>query len=481
MTKSVPETESVHKPTHEGESEAHKLFRGRKGHGNHKSGREDEEVVPGIVHPGATGVIYCSERASANGFTDTSSEWSNMGQGAPEVGHIPDAPERNMIIDINALGGDAVNEYAPTAGVKELRSAVANLYNVLHREGKSSKYTHENVCIVPGGRSGMSRVAAVVGDVFCGYQLPEYTAYSDSLSVFKRLVPIPTVLSPKTKYELDMDALEQEIKDKGLSVIVASNPRNPTGQTISGEKLNSLVELTRKQHITTILDEFYSFYNYEDGQEGQALSSAKYVDDVNDDNVVIIDGLTKGFRLPGWRVCWVVGPKELISAVSQSGSFLDGGASHVLQVAAISMLEPSRVKQDIVSLQKHFKMKRDYCLKRLEDMGLPVEVSPVATFYLWLNLESLPEPLNNGLTFFEELLKEKCICVPGIFFDVNPSHRRDLFHSPCHHYVRLSFGPPLEQLEKGMDAIERIVKRSKDELSSMGKSFAPLASAIKKD
>jgi hypothetical protein len=52
-------------------------------------------------------------------------------------------------------------------------------------------------------------------------------------------------------------------------------------------------------------------------------------------------------------------------------------------------------------------------------------------------------------TFFEELLKEHTIVIPGIFFDINPSHRRNLFHSPCHHFVRLSFGPPLEDLDKG--------------------------------
>jgi len=51
-----------------------------------------------------------------------------------------------------------------------LRDAVANLYNVTYREGKASKYTYENVCIVPGGRAGLSRIAAVVGDVYtvCG-------------------------------------------------------------------------------------------------------------------------------------------------------------------------------------------------------------------------------------------------------------------------------------------------------------------------
>jgi len=52
-------------------------------------------------------------------------------------------------------------------------------------------------------------------------------------------------------------------------------------------------------------------------------------------------------------------------------------------------------------------------------------------------------------TFFEELLKEKTIVIPGIFFDINPAHRRNLFNSPCHHFVRLSFGPPLDDLERG--------------------------------
>lgn len=81
-------------------------------------------------------------------------------------------------------------------------------------------------------------------------------------------------------------------------------------------------------------------------------------------------------------------------------------------------------------------------------------------------------------TFFEELLKEQTIVIPGIFFDINPSHRRNLFNSPCHHFVRLSFGPPLEDLNKGMsievvehlcylinhlglDAIDRVLKRAK--------------------
>lgn len=84
--------------------------------------------------------------------------------------------------------------------------------------------------------------------------------------------------------------------------------------------------------------QFYSWYIYpeHDRDFGKSISSAEYVDDVDTDSVVIIDGLTKveafhitrdpslkartqNWRLPGWRVCWVLGPKNLITALSQSG------------------------------------------------------------------------------------------------------------------------------------------------------------------
>ena len=64
-------------------------------------------------------------------------------------------------------------------------------------------------------------------------------------------------------------------------------------------------------------------------------------------------------------------------------------------------------------------------------------------------LRTITDMILSLQTFFEELLKEKTIVIPGIFFDINPSHRRNLFNSPCHHFVRLSFGPPLEDLDKG--------------------------------
>lgn len=69
-------------------------------------------------------------------------------------------------------------EYGPTAGIKPLRTAVADLYNAHHRKGKPSQYTWENVCIVPGGRAGLIRIAAVLGNAYLGFFVPDYTAYN---------------------------------------------------------------------------------------------------------------------------------------------------------------------------------------------------------------------------------------------------------------------------------------------------------------
>ncbi|KAI9287085.1 aminotransferase [Umbelopsis sp. AD052] len=443
----------------EAESEAHQILRSYPGNENPKDASQAAAKIYGISTQSSTGVIYVMDRATERGFTYGNPEWANFGQGAPEVGHIEGCMDKPTEIPVD----HASLEYAPTSGIKPLREAVAHLYNDLYRQDKSSQYTWENVCIVPGGRAGLTRVASVIGDIVVGHFLPEYTAYEQMLGIFKRFVPIPTVLEEEAKYHIDPQTIKKEIIGRGLGLIVASNPRNPVGQVIEGEELKEMVEIARTRHTTLVMDEFYSAYIYSHPpeQNGRTVSISEFVDDVNHDPVVIIDGMTKNMRLPGWRVCWVVGPKSVITSLESSGSFLDGGANHPLQKAAIPLIEPSKYRNEAKYLQQHFRAKRDYVLENLREIGFNIKVPPEATFYIWLDVSELPEPINNGLAFFEECLKEKVILVPGIFFDVNPAHRRELFESPCHHFVRLSFGPEQKELEKGLAGIKRVVDKFK--------------------
>jgi aspartate/methionine/tyrosine aminotransferase len=276
-------------------------------------------------------------------------------------------------------------------------------------------------------------------------------------------------------YHIHPDKIADEIA-RGTSVILTSNPRNPTGKVVKNPELAEIQNICRDR-ATLVMDEFYGGYNYTSNCDGTTISSAENIDDVDEDDVLIIDGLTKRFRLPGWRIAWIVGPKEFIKAIGSCGSYLDGGANVPFQEAAVSMLEPTKVRNEMKALQRHFMVtppilvisllsiinneqeKRDYVISRLREMGFIIKTVPDSTFYLWLDLEKLPEEISDGLNFFQACLEEKVIVVPGIFFDLNPSKRRDLFDSPCHHFVRFSYGPRMEVLKKGLDGIERVVKR----------------------
>lgn len=109
---------------------------------------------------------------------------SNLGQGAPEVDDdIEGSFQRPKNIDISLSG----REYGPTAGIKPLRVAIANLYNAHHRKGKSSQYSWENVAVVPGGRAGLIRIAAVLNNAYLGFFIPDYTAYNEMLSLFRNV------------------------------------------------------------------------------------------------------------------------------------------------------------------------------------------------------------------------------------------------------------------------------------------------------
>ncbi len=412
--------------------------------------------IPGFRRVPRTGVIYVMHRAGLEGFTPDHPEWANLGQGMPETGPLPGAPLRVDTLSINPRH----QEYGPITGQVALRQAVADLYNHLYRQGKSSQYTFENVSIAGGGRAALTRLAAALGNINMGHFLPDYTAYEELLSVFKAFIPIPILLDPEEGYQVPLAHLKKEIQGRGLQAILASNPCNPTGQLVENDRLRRWVQMARDLHCSLILDEFYSHYIYTGAPGGdppKMVSAAAYVEDVESDPVIIVDGLTKNWRYPGWRISWTLAPQEVINAIGSAGSFLDGGPNHPFQAQVLDLLAIEHVTQETVAIQRSFRQKRDYTLARLRAMGIAVDAEPQGTFYVWANLAQLPSPINDGLAFFQEGLKEKVITVPGVFFDVNPDQRRA--HARYGNYCRVSFGPDMETLARGLDALARVIAR----------------------
>lgn len=410
---------------------------------------------PGFRYVPRTGVIYVMNRARELGFNFDNPDWANLGQGAPETGELPGAPDRVTQVNMNW----ETQEYTPVPGLRELRQKVAEFYNTIYRQGKASQYTWENVCISGGGRQGLTRIAAALGEINVGHFIPDYTAYEEMLHTFRGFIPIPIVLKEKHQFKLSRANLKETIQGMGLGAVLFSNPCNPTGQVIEGEELKSWIDLFREEEVVGIMDEFYSHYLYADLNPDQPrmVSAAAFVEDVDQDPVVIIDGLTKNWRYPGWRVSWTLAPKAVVNLIASAGSYLDGGANHPLQKKAIELLDPALAIQETQAIQKSFSEKREYALRRVRELGIQIAAEPQGSFYLWANLENLPEGINDGLAFLEAGLKEKVITVPGVFFDVNPGKRRR--SQKFRNYTRISFGPEMAKVQQGLDAIERVVRK----------------------
>jgi aspartate/methionine/tyrosine aminotransferase len=404
-----------------------------------------------------TGVIFVTTEAVRRGYTGDDPEWCNLGQGQPETGDLPGAPPRVNALEIDP--GD--QEYAPVAGLWELREAVASLYNRLYRRGLPSQYSAENVSISSGGRAALTRVAASLGTINLGHFLPDYTAYEELLSIFRAFTSIPILLEGDRRYEFSPADLRREVLGRGLSAILASNPCNPTGKHVRGEDLAGWVAVARELDCTLILDEFYSHYIWTaSGDTLPVESAARYVEDVDRDPVVLIDGLTKNWRYPGWRVSWTIGPRSVIEAVASAGSFLDGGGSKPLQRVAVPLLLEEPTIRETRAIAQSFRSKRDFLVDRLRRMGIGIDLEPEGTFYVWGKLAGLPPPLGDGMELFRAALERKVIIVPGQFFDVNPGKRRGAQSSRFRDYARFSFGPPRPMLEAAADRLEDLIEKA---------------------
>ncbi len=405
------------------------------------------------------GVIYVVAEAVKLGFENGHPDWCNLGQGQPEVGELEGAPPRIKTVSIEP--GD--HAYGPLEGTPELRAAIAAHYNRLFRQGKRSQYTADNVAVAQGGRLALTRAMAALDRGRVGYQRPDYTAYEDMFGLhLDRITPIGVRTRQKDGFALTPELFEQKVVERELDAFVLSNPCNPTGVAVEGDDLAALVAIARRTDTALLLDEFYSHFSYvQDGRKAAVpgsgpVSGADFVEDVNEDPILLFDGLTKSYRYPGWRMGWVVGPPEMVEANARTASSIDGGPSRIVQRATLEALEPARADQETTALRNAFCEKRNLMVRRLKEMGLTFAKEPNSTFYCWASIKDLPKPFDDANVFFRRALERKVMTVPGEFFDVNPGKKRRAA-SPFLQWMRLSFGPPKDNVELGLDRLSEML------------------------
>jgi len=401
------------------------------------------------------GVIFVVHEAMKRGFTNGHPDWSNLGQGQPEIGEMEGAPER--IAEVRIEPED--HAYGPLEGIPELRDTVAAHYNRLYRKSMKSQYSAENVCIAQGGRLALSRAMMALGATSVGYQTPDYTAYEDMFNLHLARINTHLVRArPEDGFVIPARRLEQELSERDLGAFIISNPCNPTGALLEGDELERWIAIARRFELSLLLDEFYSHFIYtaEGAPEDGPVSAAPYIEDVNREPVLLFDGLTKSYRYPGWRIGWALGPPAIIESLARTASALDGGPSRIAQRAALQALEPERADQETTALREVFSRKRNLMLRTLKDLGVRFAHEPLGTFYCWGSLENLPEPFDDAMSFFWKALDHQVMTVPGQFFDVNPGGFRKA-PSPYEKWMRFSFGPPMDNMVMGLERLTKML------------------------
>lgn len=403
------------------------------------------------------GVIWTVNEASKLGFYNGHPDWCNVGQGQPEVGTIDGAPDR--IESLKLQPSDAA--YGPVGGTLEVREAIADWVNRTYRKGMS-QYTAENVSFACGGRLALTRLYSIFKDgARIAYKNPDYTAYEDYLYPLRHNCELIELRAEeKDGFTVPVERFENFMHDVRPNAFVFSNPCNPTGQVIKDEAMDRYIEAARKENCLLGADEFYATFSYnEDGSPAEkAVSALPYVKDINRDPVIVFDGLTKGFRYPGWRAGWAIGPKYLIEMINRAASAVDGGPSTMVQRGVIEELAEGHAEAELLATRKEFAVKRKMMMEGLAELGIHTPANqPLGTFYLWASIENLQGKLSDADYFFHACLQKKVITVPGHFFDVRPFRVRPT-NEPYRHWVRFSYGPNRQTIKTALERIAQVIE-----------------------
>ena len=403
------------------------------------------------------GVIWTVNEASKLGFYNGHPDWCNVGQGQPEVGTIDGAPDR--IESLKLQPSDAA--YGPVGGTLEVREAIADWVNRTYSKGMR-QYTAENVSFACGGRLALTRLYSIFKDgARIAYKNPDYNAYEDYLYPLRHNCELIELRAEeKDGFTVPVERFENFMHDVRPNAFVFSNPCNPTGQVIKDEAMDRYINAARKENCLLGADEFYATFSYnEDGSPAEkAVSALPYVKDINRDPVIVFDGLTKGFRYPGWRAGWAIGPKYLIEMINRAASAVDGGPSTMVQRGVIEELAEGHAEAELLATRKEFAVKRKMMMEGLAELGIHTPANqPLGTFYLWASIENLPGKLSDADYFFHACLQKKVITVPGHFFDVRPFRVRPT-NEPYRHWVRFSYGPNRETIKTALERIAQVIK-----------------------
>ncbi len=265
---------------------------------------------------------------------------------------------------------DGYTKYPPVAGFPELRQAVCTKL----KRDNGLDYAPEEVIVSTGAKQSLANAVLCLinpGDEVI-IPTPFWVTYG-ALVTLAEGVPVYVACGIEDQFKLTPERLEAAITPK-TRLFMFSSPCNPTGAVYTREELAGLAEVfLRHPQVAIISDEIYEYINYAGGHESIAQFEGLH------DRVLIVNGLSKGFAMTGWRLGYLAGPKHVVQACERFQGQFTSGANSITQRAAIVALTGDLTASH--EMTAAFRERRDFVIGALQAMpGLKVSV-PDGAFY----------------------------------------------------------------------------------------------------
>lgn len=326
--------------------------------------------------------------------------------------------------------------YAPTAGIPELRAALAKDVAAARR----LSLTTDNVSIQPGGKPAIGKFILVVmnpGDKVL-YPNPGYPIYESQIE-FHGGVGLPYGYKEgRDGFILDLEAIRRGIK-AGAKILIYNNYQNPTGASSPKEEMEELARLAVNNNLFVLADEAYFEIRY----SGEPMSIATFPGMA--ERTVILYTFSKKFAMTGWRLGAAIGPVKVIENISKINVNDESCSNHFIQYGALAGLQGSGEGPAFIIAT--LKARRDVLVEKLNAIPGIRCFKPEATFYLFPNVTGAMQ--RRGLNNVEEFRKV-CLHETGVSFCTRRHFGRPL-PGEMEQYVRFAYsGIDLPQINEGM-------------------------------
>ncbi|WP_103501386.1 MULTISPECIES: pyridoxal phosphate-dependent aminotransferase [Streptomyces] len=367
-----------------------------------------------------------------------------IGFGAGE----PDFPTPDYIVDaaVQAARDPRYHRYTPAGGLPDLKAAIAA--KTLRDSGWQVEPSQ--VLVTNGGKQAIYEAFATIldpGDEVI-VPAPYWTTYPESIRLAGG-VPVDVVADETTGYRVSVEQLEAARTER-TKVLLFVSPSNPTGAVYSREQVREVGRWAAEHGLWVLTDEIYEHLVYGDAQ----FSSLPVEVPELADRCIVVNGVAKTYAMTGWRVGWLIGPKDVVKAATNLQSHATSNVSNVAQVAALAAV--SGDLDAVAEMRKAFDRRRQTIVRMLNEIdGVECPV-PEGAFYAYPSVKALLGKEIRGrrpatsVELAEVILDEvEVAVVPG-----------EAFGTPG--YLRLSYALGDEDLVEGVSRVQKLLAEARD-------------------